>query len=60
MGRSRGAVTFAGLGHTQAELARRLGVSTGIVAMWSSGQRTPGLTNRKLLLDRYKIAYPLR
>lgn len=46
---------LARLGHTQAELATRLGVSTGIVAMWNSGQRKPGLANRKLLLERFKV-----
>lgn len=55
MSRSRGAVMFAQLGHTQAVLSVRLGVSTGIVAMWNSGQRKPGLANRKLLLEKFKI-----
>lgn len=46
---------FARLGSTQAELASRLSVSTGIVAMWNSGQRKPSLGNRKLLLEKFKI-----
>jgi transcriptional regulator with XRE-family HTH domain len=53
--RSKGAVMFARLGSTQAQLASRLSVSTGIVAMWNSGQRKPSLPNRKLLLERFKI-----
>lgn len=53
--RSRGAGLFTRIGSTQTELARKLDVSTGIVAMWQSGQRVPGLPNRKLLLERYKI-----
>ncbi len=53
--RSRGAGLLSRVGQTQAQLASRLGVSTGIVAMWISGQRKPGLPNRKMLLDALKI-----
>ncbi len=55
MTRSRGALLFKRVGSTQAELARRLSVGTGIVAMWQSGQRKPGIPNRKLLLDQFRI-----
>lgn len=53
--RSQGAVLFARIGSTQADLAKRLGVSTGIVAMWMSGQRLPSPPNRKMLFEVFRI-----
>lgn len=53
--RSQGAKLFASLGKTQAALAAALGVSTGIVAMWQSGKRTPSLPNRQAVHELYGI-----
>lgn len=53
--RSQGAKLFAATGKTQATLAAELDVSTGIVAFWQSGKRTPNLPNRQAIHELYGI-----
>lgn len=56
LGRSKGAVQFAALAQTQREIAQRIGLkSSGLVAMWKTGERTPKLANRKQILAKFKI-----
>jgi transcriptional regulator with XRE-family HTH domain len=51
--RSKGAVEFARLGLDGTEVARALDVSEPVVSLWKSGQRKPGIANRKAIFDRY-------
>lgn len=53
--RSQGAKLSAATGKTQATLAADLDVSTGIVAFWQSGKRTPNLPNRQAIHELYGI-----
>lgn len=53
--RTRGALALLKLGHTQPVLAQKLDVSNGIISLWISGERKPGLANRQLMFEKFQI-----
>ncbi len=40
----------------QVELARAIGVSSGIISLWETGQREPKMTNLILLAEYFDIS----
>ena len=54
--RSVGALALRRLGFSQREIGARIGVGAGLVSMWMSGERTPGLENRQAVLTLFGVA----
>lgn len=53
--RTHGSRALARLSKTQQQIGLHLDVSREIVAKWLSGERSPGLPNRKLIQETYGI-----